>query len=310
MKKVFTNKIMVLFALVFICIPLLFIGFPVNSQNNGTKTNLWYFNQSTPVNCINNRGILTAAGDLYTCVGGSPVKVSASGSSSLIALTITGTTGAGFVSLPIQTSVPTGVTNTVRLFSANPGSANRFGFVGQNGFAAEFASSSLTATRIFTLPDVSMTLAGISNAQTFAAAQTFSVPFASYNGDTLVGNGIPTMVALDTTHTGLTTALSATTIYTSTSAGYYEISCYLIVTTTATSGTITPSFTYVDADTSVTETVAFAASGSVGTSGATRIGTPQFCKIKAASIVQVFTTFNSVVGTPTYALYTEIKRVG
>lgn len=78
-----------------------------------------------------------------------PVLGVASGTS----LAITGTAGAGFINLPSQSSNSSAPISGVNIFSNN--SANRFSWVGTNGFATSISSNNLTANSLFNLPNIS-----------------------------------------------------------------------------------------------------------------------------------------------------------
>lgn len=97
---------------------------------------------------------------------GSPVLSTATATS----ISITGTGGAGFVEYPTQASAPAAPAAGYRLYADSGG---RMSWIRQSdGFARAFAGT-LTADRVFTLPDASFTFAGINLSSTWTAAQFF-----------------------------------------------------------------------------------------------------------------------------------------
>lgn len=89
-----------------------------------------------------------------------------------------GTAGAGFASFVSQSSNSAAPASGFSLFADSTG---RFSWIRQSdGFVRSFAGT-LTADRVYTLPDASTTFAGLSVAQTFSATQTFATVVASGN---------------------------------------------------------------------------------------------------------------------------------
>jgi hypothetical protein len=129
----------------------------------------------------------------------------------------------------------------------------------------------------------------------------------SYNGVATVANGVPSIVALNS-QIGLTAALGATTVYTTpTTDGFYEATAYGTITTAATSGAISFALSWTDADSNTTASVSF--NNTVNPTGVSSPGAVRFIKVKASTAIQISTTFGSVVGTPTYNVYTMVKKV-
>jgi hypothetical protein len=112
-------------------------------------------------------------------------------------MTINGTAGNGFLSLSLQSTAPSAVVNTIRIFND---SSNRFSYVVRN------IANSADITRTFIMPDSSVsytfpsntsTLAGLEIIQTFTAKQIFSptstnsgINVGSFAGDpSSVNNG-------------------------------------------------------------------------------------------------------------------------
>jgi hypothetical protein len=94
--------------------------------------------------------------------------------------TITGTGGNGYLELLNQSSNPSTPTNAGRFFMD---SSNRFSWKGTNGFVRTFDGTANTADRIYVLPDLSLTFAGINVNQTWTGVPIFS------NGVTLGTSG-------------------------------------------------------------------------------------------------------------------------
>ncbi len=69
---------------------------------------------------------------------------------------VTGIAGAGYVGLPTQSVVPSTPSSGTKLYASTVGS---FSWVGASGFSKTFSGSGLTASRIYTLPDATGTLA-------------------------------------------------------------------------------------------------------------------------------------------------------
>lgn len=115
-------------------------------------------------------------------------------------------------------------------------------------------------------------------------------------------------VVVNNSQLARTTALGGTTIYTTPAAdGLYEIEQYLSVSTAATSGTISATFTWTDADSNTNKSV-FTATPDIGTQTYVAVSSRPM-RVKASTNIQISTVFNTVVGTPTYSFYTVIKKV-
>lgn len=93
------------------------------------------------------------------------------GVASATSLALSGTAGAGFVNFLTQSSNPSAPASGFALFAEASG---RLSWRRQSdGFVRTF-DATLTANRVFTLPDAAITIAGINLAQTWTATQTFS----------------------------------------------------------------------------------------------------------------------------------------
>tara|TARA_R110000868_G_scaffold410412_1_gene698382 strand:+ start:548 stop:1993 length:1446 start_codon:yes stop_codon:yes gene_type:complete len=98
---------------------------------------------------------------------------------------ITGTAGAGFLGMVAQSSAPSAPAGGFRQYAD---SAGRFAWIRQSdGFTRTF-DATLTANRVYTLPDATMTFARTDAAQTFTGTQTFG----AIVGTTLNGNTFTT----------------------------------------------------------------------------------------------------------------------
>jgi hypothetical protein len=84
------------------------------------------------------------------------------------ALALSGTAGLGYIELAEQSSAPSTPTNATRLFVD---SSNRLGWKGENGFLWTLDGTSLSADRAYTLPNASITVAGLQLAQTWTQTQ-------------------------------------------------------------------------------------------------------------------------------------------
>jgi len=94
---------------------------------------------------------------------------------------ITGTAGAGFVEFVSQSVAPGAPASGYRKFADGTG---RMAWIRQSdGFIRTF-DSTLTANRVYTFPDATITLAGLEQAQTWTALQTFQAGLETRNGAT------------------------------------------------------------------------------------------------------------------------------
>lgn len=93
------------------------------------------------------------------------------GVASATSLSITGTAGAGFIELLSQSAVPTVGASGYREYADSTG--RRSWIRASDGFTRTW-DATLTANRVYTLPNASITIAGIDLAQTFTALQTFT----------------------------------------------------------------------------------------------------------------------------------------
>lgn len=88
--------------------------------------------------------------------------------------TLTGSAGAGYFGLPVQTVTPDAPASGLRLYSD---ASNRLSWINSLGFARTFRSASLTASRLYTLPDADGTFAfatGLAGGQTIAGGTAAS----------------------------------------------------------------------------------------------------------------------------------------
>lgn len=81
-----------------------------------------------------------------------------------------GTAGAGFVSLLTQSSDPSAPASGFTQFADSTG---RFSWIRQSDGFKRTLDATLTANRVYTLPDATTTIAGLAVAQTFTLANTF-----------------------------------------------------------------------------------------------------------------------------------------
>jgi len=113
-----------------------------------------------------------------------------SGSTTQTSIAISGTGGAGFISLPTQSSAPAAPASGFALYANATGK-----FSWRNAADTYSRSFEMTATadRTFTLPDASFTFAGQNLANTFSLAQVFiangalSAPAVSFTGTPITG---------------------------------------------------------------------------------------------------------------------------
>ena len=102
----------------------------------------------------------------------------------------TGTAGNGFVSILSQSATPTAPASGFVEFADSTG--RKSWRRASDGFVRTW-DATLTADRVFTLPDATTTIAGLSVAQTFSAANTFSAngalsaPAVSFTGTPITG---------------------------------------------------------------------------------------------------------------------------
>lgn len=137
-------------------------------------------------------------------------------------------------------------------------------------------------------------------------------PVTRYGDVALVSGGIPALVALNT-QTGLTAALGTTTVYAVPADGFYEIMPYISITAAATSGNVGATWGWTDADTNVAVTTA-GMSVLVTPTGSTLAsqflqGAARLVKAKGGTNITISTVFNSIVGTPTYNIYTMVRKL-
>lgn len=185
--------------------------------------------------------------------------------------TITGTGGSGFLQLANQASAPSTPTTSTRIFAD---SSNRLSWKGTNGFVRTFDGTANTADRVYVLPDAGGTvaltanklsvfaattsaeLAGVISDETgsgslvFATSPTLVTPnigvasgtslaltstIGTYKNITTANNGVGCSVGTPVHLTAQTSAIGATTLYTTTEDGFYQVKWCAAITTAATS---------------------------------------------------------------------------
>jgi hypothetical protein len=124
---------------------------------------------------------------LYVATATTPTWVAVSNSAPLgvasaTSLSLTGTAGAGFLEEVAQTSVPTAPATGWRLYAESNG---RFAWRRGSDSFTRTLDGPMTASRVFTLPDATTTLAGLAVPQTFTAVQTVqaNVNVEQYSND-------------------------------------------------------------------------------------------------------------------------------
>lgn len=99
----------------------------------------------------------------------------------------TGTSGAGFLGLPTQSSAPaTPPASSVRLYSNSSG---YFSWLFPNGFSTSFNSSGLTANRTYTLPNIDGEIILGSGTQTIGGSKSFTAQ-TSFGGSVVPSSSI------------------------------------------------------------------------------------------------------------------------
>ena len=133
------------------------------------------------------------------------------GSTTQTSITISGTGGAGFISLPAQASTPAAPSSGFAIFADSTG---RFSWRrASDGFVRTW-DATLTANRVYTLPDATTTIAGLAVAQTFSAANVFSAngalsaPAVSFTGTPITGGTASTTQGLVKIGSGTSGGLS------------------------------------------------------------------------------------------------------
>jgi hypothetical protein len=107
---------------------------------------------------------LINAGNLGFATGGTAqANISSTGLFTIQSAAITATAGSGFISFVDQTATPTTPLNGYVQYADVSG---RISFLNTNGYVAGFSTSALTASQVYTLPNATDTLAGISATQT------------------------------------------------------------------------------------------------------------------------------------------------
>lgn len=134
----------------------------ISSQAATTSVNGYL--TSTDWNTFNNKLSVATATSTYVPYTGATSTLdlgsnalTTTGIASLGSVAITGTAGVGLISLPSQSSPPTTPSTNFHNIYAN--SSGQMTFVGSNGFGFSLSRASLTASRIYTFPDVAGTFA-------------------------------------------------------------------------------------------------------------------------------------------------------
>jgi len=102
-----------------------------------------------------------------------------------ISIALTGTAGAGFVKILTQSSDPAAPASGYTQFADSTG---RFSWIRQSDGFKRTWDATLTANRVFTLPDATTTIAGLDVNQAFTQLQTFSLGASIASGQTLNWN--------------------------------------------------------------------------------------------------------------------------
>lgn len=207
----------------------------------------------TPGSGVSNWLVTPSSANLATAVSdetGSGVLVFATspslvtptlGVASSTSETVTGTAGAGFIDFAAQSGTPaTPASSHIRIYDT---SANKFAWVGASGYVREF-DGTLTASRVFTLPDANTSFPVFGQTITFAgptAARTVTFPDASFTAartdaantftgtqtvgalvaTTLNGNTLTTGTGVLTLGAGKTTTFDHTSTFTTTDGQTY-----------------------------------------------------------------------------------------
>lgn len=262
-----------------------------------------------------------------------------SGVDSVPSLAITGAAGAGFITLPAQSSDPAaGPTNTIRLFSD---ASNKFAWIGSSGYFRKFdgtftASHTFTlpdadsffpvygktityagptAARTVTYPDASFSVARIDAAQTFAGAQTFSAAFASIAGVTVAGKGgVPLLVSAPAISATQTANFTASTFTPPAAVGRYRIGGVITTTSAANTGTVQLTVDYVDSQGTVHTADVIPLCDAAGSIAATKTGaSKEYCAVprvitinNAATAIVVKVV---ITGTVSYTIAANIEQI-
>lgn len=128
--------------------------------------------------------IIMSTGNVLTIRGGSAGTIfrNNADTTSIATLADTGDLSiAGFIDLSAQSTPGTPSTNHIRLFST---SANKFGWIGASGNVRTF-DGTLTASRSYTLPDISGTV--LLDSSTISGSQISGGTFGAVNGSNLTG---------------------------------------------------------------------------------------------------------------------------
>lgn len=132
--------------------------------------------------------------------------------------------------------------------------------------------------------------------------------FSKYN-NILTASGTPGLPPIygSLTQKSQTVALPTTAIFPSAPIGLYRVSGYLVVTGAGTSGTISINILYTDEEGA--QSFMAGVTGSVGLIGGKVPFTATIRSDGAPHDISLSTTFNAVVGTPTYSVYATCEQL-
>lgn len=184
---------------------LAIIGAPSGTgTNTPTITNaysFWVKAGTTKLDGTVNLGALTASQALFldssknivsnTITGTGSVVMSTSptmvtptlGAATATSLAISGVAGAGFISLPTQSTLPSNPALGTQLIFGD--ASGRFTIMGSNGFAATFTKTLLSTSQVFSLPNATTVFLGNDNVDTISNKRyTYRVQSISSNAST------------------------------------------------------------------------------------------------------------------------------
>lgn len=156
---------------------------------------------------LNVAGLLAVSGNGTT---GTPYSISTPGG------TLSGTGGNGFVGFPVQSSNPGTPGGGFRFYADALG---RPSWVRNDGFVRTFDASTITANRVYMLPDVTGTLAMLEAGQTFTGVQVFAPTGSGGSGFTVQSTGrfsIPAPVMTDAQAAAITGQTAGASVYSTT----------------------------------------------------------------------------------------------
>lgn len=258
--------------------------------------------------------------DLYSVVGGNPTTLSklvtgagGAGGGSFVTTdtvqTITGvkTFGVDATATDININGPAGVGRLIRFLTASVGRwilrTNATAEGGANA-GSDFEFRSFTDAGVLIATPITITRSNGNVA--------LSSKITTYNSVSQPGWS-PPVVAVAQPAADRTTALGATTVFTTVTAGIYRLTSEIQVTTNSVGGTISLDITHTDLTGAVlNNNVIDSVSGSgvgadVTINGRLHSTVGFYCA--AGTAIQVGTTFNAVVGTPHYYLDAVVEQL-